>query len=162
MTTNRLALGLGCALAIAGCGSSVLDIDGTLSATIHNPGLADVKVQDWTADNMVLDAPPGLGNDFFGTCDYGANTWSADLNQSNSASGVSEVVLSEQDKSGSTQAQVTAIGVTYTGTCSIAPNDWGNSHDFAVALDCMALTALGDPRTLDVTAALKVTNCTGQ
>jgi len=140
----------------------VIDIDGTLSATIHNPGHADLMVQPWAASAMVLDAPPGLGNDFFGTCDYGDNMWSADLNQSNSTNGVSELVLTEQNKSGSAQAQVTAIGVTYTGSCSIAPNDGDHTHDFSVALDCTALTALGDPRTLDVSAALKVTNCTGQ
>ncbi len=157
MTTNRLALGLGCALALAGCGSSEIDLDGTLSATIHNPGQADVMVQAWEAMDAVLDAPPGLGNDFFGTCDYADNTWSADLNQSNSSNGVSEVVISEQNDSGGAQAQVTAVGVTYTGSCSIAPNNGG--HDFVVTLDCTALTALADPRTLDLSAALKVTNC---
>ncbi len=162
MTTNRLALGLGCALALGGCGSSVIDISGTLTATIHNPGSADLMVQPWNADEMVLDAPPGLGNDFFGTCDFGANTWSADLNQSNSANGVSEVVLSQQDRDASVQAEITAIGVTYTGSCVNAPDTWSNSHDYGVVLDCTALTALGDPRTLDVGSAMMVTNCTGQ
>ena len=144
------------------CGNSGLALSGLASVTIHQAGMADVSPDPWAlAEHTPVDAPPGTGTGFFGSCTHAGVTWTADINRAGVTTGLSAFHLVVDDLSANATIDVTVDGSSFSGTCSVAPNQWANGHDLHLAAQCTGLALGGDPRTVDASLAMAIENCSG-
>ena len=144
------------------CGGSGLAISGMASVTIHQTGTADVSPDPWApAEHTPVDAPPGTGTGVFGSCTHAGVTWTADINRAGVTTGLTAFHLVVDDLAATATIDVTVDGGSFSGSCSLAPNQWANGHDLHLAAECTSLTLGGDPRTVDANLTMTVENCGG-
>jgi hypothetical protein len=155
-------IGFGAALIVAACGNSGLAVSGQASAIIHQTGQSDVTPDPWfPADGTAVDAPPGTANDVFGTCTHAGSTWTADLHRAGVTNGIAGFHLVVSDLAATASLDATVDGATFSGSCSVAPNQWADDHSLRLAASCKGLTLGGDTRSVDVSIEMTVENCTG-
>ncbi len=160
--TARLVPAL--ALLALGCGDPTgLRAQGSVTLTVHQSGQPDGTAAITLPPETYIDAPPGIGRGFFGTCARTGGRWTIDISRADSdQTGLRRVVLSVSEGAASTTAAAKfTLGATeYNGAAECTATAIPNA-DKGVELSatCTNIRTNADPRTLDARVTLSLARC---
>jgi hypothetical protein len=152
---------------LAGCG----DVDGiraqgSISLTVHQTGERDGTAGFNLPADTLIDAPPGAGQGFYGTCTRTGNRWNLDIGRADaSIVGLRRVVFSgtEGSTSGAVNTKFTLGTTDFSGTseCTASALSIANKG-LRFTATCTGMRANNDLRTVDATINVTLTQCNVQ
>lgn len=156
--TSLGALALGCS------DPDGLRAFGDVNLTVHQSGQPDGSTSFHLPSDTVIDAPPGVGTGFYGTCARTNGRWSIDLTRADGPDvGLRRAVLDVPEGSAATSASATfTLGTTaFAGTarCTGTAVSFGD-NGVRLNATCTGIAASGDPRTVDAAVSLTLERCT--
>lgn len=150
--------------ALAGCGDpDGLGAQGTVALTVHQPGQPDGATSFSLPSGTLIDPPPGVGTNFFGTCVRTNNRWTVDISRAdNLAGGLRRVVFSLPQGSGAAGGTVNfTLGTSTFAASSQCQATAVPTNDNGVRITgaCTGVSSPTDLRTLDAQVNLLLSRC---
>ncbi|MBI5517474.1 MAG: hypothetical protein HY909_27135 [Deltaproteobacteria bacterium] len=150
-------------LLVGGCGGGDgLRATGSVRLTVHQAGQPDGRTDFTLPADTFVDPPPGVGVGFYGTCRRVGGTWSVELTRAGGGEGLRSVTLSASSAGPSGVLTTTFLvgASTFSGsaTCTGGATSVGD-RGVRINGGCTALSASGDPRTVDASIDLTLDDC---
>jgi len=165
--TLLAAMAMVCAV---GCGDdpNAMKVAGNVRLTVHQTGQQDGSTTFNFPEGTIVDAPPGIGRGFFGTCARTTNGWAVSIARADSGTdGLRKIDLASASGTGAGTANGGVTASLSLGTSVFAANASctgmatpSGTNGLNVTARCVGLTASNDLRTVDGDITLTLSNCT--
>ncbi len=159
-----MAVGVG--VAAVGCGDSAgLHAEGSVALVVHQSGQPDGSASFTLPANTFIDAPPGVGRGFYGACARSGNRWTVEINRADASAqdGLKRVAISvpERSASGAVNASFVIGSSTFAGSseCTATATP-ATGKGVQIMMSCTGIRSGADPRTVDATVSLLMSDCT--
>ena len=167
MKNSRWLLAVMAVGAVAvGCGDpDGLHAEGSVALVVHQSGQPDGSASFTLPANTLIDAPPGVGRGFFGTCARSGNRWTVEINRADASAqdGLKRVAISvpERSASGAVNASFVIGSSTFAGSseCTATATP-ATGKGVQITMSCTGIRSGADPRTVDATVSLLMSDCT--
>lgn len=152
-------------VAAVGCGDdpSAVKAAGSAQFTVHQSGEADGHTGLSFPEGTIIDAPPGIGVGFFGTCARTANGWAVSISRSDAANegGLRKIDISSALGTGAMALSLSLGQTVFDGAAACTGTSTAvGSNGLNLTAHCVGLAAASDLRTLDGDVTLQLSNCT--